>query len=88
MTQKKSYNKRTWLNKPSSPSTGSIVAFHGPAKYSRKEADIWTWLEISDCTFKIRLHKTNDDTLKDFVNKLKKLRNAVDDFIKFLEKLI
>ena len=84
---KKKYNKRVWLNKSSSPSTGSVTAFHGPAKYGRDKTDIWTWLEISDCHVKARLHKTNDDTMQDFINKMKKLRKIISDFIDFLEGL-
>lgn len=49
------YSKRVWLNKNDSPSTGSVVAYHGPTGW-RKEKEETAFLEISDCSVKCRLH--------------------------------
>ncbi len=68
------YNKRVWLNKTNSPSTGNVVAFDG----------MTTWREE-----KIRnvfLSKTDDDTIRDFVNKMKLLKDEIQLFITHLEK--
>lgn len=79
------YNKRTWLNAESSDSTGSIVAFNGKVNsYDKGELD-WTFLEISDCQTKIRLHRTIDDSKEDFISKMELLKNEIQLFINHLK---
>ena len=79
------YNKRTWLNAIKSDSTGSVVAFDGKVTYGNELVDS-TFLEVSDCRHKIRLHLTSDDDKQDFIDKMKLLRNEIDEFINHLEK--
>lgn len=79
------YNKRTWLNKEDSPSTGNIVCFDGTTTYHDKEYRN-TFLQISDCSWSVRLHKTEDDNITDFVEKIKLLRKEIDNFIQYLEQ--
>lgn len=78
------YNKRTWLNKEASPSTGNIVAFDGEVSW-RGEKIRAPFLEISDCNVSVRLHKTDDDTIGDFIDKMKLLKNEIELFINHLE---
>jgi len=85
---KKIYNKRTWLNSAKCDSTGSVVAFDGKVtdidtgkKYTQR------FLEIADCRSKVRLHKTSDDTDKDFLDKMKLLKREIDLFINHLENI-
>ena len=81
------YNTRTWLNELSSPSTGSVVCYHGIQEYpDEKEPYENLFLEISDCHVKARLHKTIHESKNDFINKLKDLRGSITDFIYHLEK--
>nr|DAS18324.1 MAG TPA: hypothetical protein [Caudoviricetes sp.] len=78
------YNKRTWLNKPGSPSTGNVVAFDGVTAW--KGVNIRdTFLSISDCNNSIRLHKIDDDSTEDFIDKMKLLKNEIEQFIGYLE---
>lgn len=78
------YNKRTWLNKPGSPSTGHVVAFDGVTAW--KGVNIRdTFLSISDCNNSIRLHKIDDDSTEDFIDKMKLLKNEIEQFIGYLE---
>lgn len=79
------YNKRVWLNKESSPSTGNVVCFDGNTTW-HGEVIRNTFLQLSDCNWSVRLHKTADDNTTDFIGKLKLLRNEVDEFISYLEK--
>lgn len=79
------YNKRVWLNKDTSPSTGNVVCFDGDTTF-HGEIVRNTFLQISDCSWAVRLHKTEDDKMSDFIDKIKLLRNEIDDFIKYLEK--
>jgi hypothetical protein len=78
------YNKRTWLNKSDSPSTGSVVAFEGESLWKGKKVNN-TFLSVSDCFVSAKLVKTEDDTINDFIDKMKLLKNEISDFIKYLE---
>lgn len=78
------YNKRTWLNKDNSPSTGSVVAFDGDVSW-KGEIIKSTFLSIADCSVSARLHKTEDDTKQDFIDKMTTLRNDIDEFIEYLK---
>lgn len=78
------YSKRVWLNKTSSPSTGNVVAYDGNPEFSDGPYHSM-FLRISDCHTSIRLHKSEYDTEKDFINKMKKLRTVIDEFITYLE---
>jgi len=82
----KSYNKRTWLNSEKSDSTGAVVAFDGRITDFKGKEYPSTYLEISDCSNKIRLHITSMDTKEDFVVKLKLLQKEIKHFIEHLEK--
>lgn len=73
-----SYNKRTWLNKEESPSTGSVVAFDGEVTW-KDEKYRSVFLSVSDCSVSARLHKS------DFINKMKLLKNEIGLFIDHLE---
>lgn len=79
------YNKRTWLNKIDSPSTGNIICFDG---YTTWHGDVIrnTFLQISDCNWAVRLHKTEDDNIDDFINKIKLLHEEIGEFLKYLQK--
>ena len=79
------YSRRVWLNDENSPSTGSIVVFDG---FVRNDKEGWrsTFLELSDCYGKARLHKASYDSMEDFIEKMKLLRNEIDSFIDDLEK--
>ena len=79
------YNKRTWLNKESSPSMGNVICFDGCTTWHGEKMRN-TFLQISDCSWSIRLHKTEDDSITDFVDKLKLLNKEISSFITHLEK--
>ena len=80
------YNKRTWLNKENSASTGNVVAFEGDVLYKGEKIHS-AFLSISDCNVSARLHKTDEDTLQDFIDKMKVLKSEVELFISHLEKI-
>lgn len=83
--RKTNYNKRTWLNSEVSDSTGSLVCFDGTVTTKTNESLDWSFLEISDCRNKVRLHRTEDDSKEDFLRKLKTIKREVSEFINFLE---
>jgi len=77
------YSKRLWLNQENSPSTGAVVAYHGAANW--KDGEVCTFLELSDCHGKVRLHKAKTDSTEDFIRKLRKLAGFAHAFADFLE---
>ena len=79
------YNKRTWLNKESSPSTGNVICFDGCTTWHGEKMRN-TFLQISDCNWSIRLHKIEDDSIDDFIDKIKLLRDEIDKFAMYLEQ--
>jgi len=82
----KTFSKRVWLNRNDSGSTGSVVAFCGDVKWKPGKPEISTFLEVSDCHSKVRLHRAYLDSREDFIAKMLLLRDTVDQFIKFLEE--
>jgi hypothetical protein len=80
------YSKRVWLNKGDSPSTGSVVAYHGPMKWSKGQEEMAAFLEVADCHDKVRLHCTPSDTMGEFVQKMELLRDTIDQFINHLKE--
>ena len=79
------YNKRTWLNDIKSSSTSSIVTFDGDVQYSdRTYRD--TFIKISDCKYSIKLHKKDEDSMSNFITKMKLLKTEIELFINHLEQ--
>ena len=78
------YSKRVWLNKDSSASTGSVVAFHGETIWKDKP-EITSFFEVADCHGKVRLHRAYGDDMPSFVAKLRTLAAVAEEFATFLE---
>ena len=78
------YNKRTFLNKETSPSLGSVTAFDGEVKYSNG-TERTTFLAITDCSKTIKIIR-NTESMEDYVNKLELLKTEIELFIKQLKK--
>ena len=81
----KTYNRRTWLNRKSSPSTGSCVAFYGPSRFEGDEGKNMALFEVADCHSKVRLHRSYGDSLEEFIAKIRTLAREADKFADFLE---
>jgi len=79
------YNRRTWLNKEDSPSIGNVVAFEGEVLWKGEKIKS-AFLSVSDCNVSARLHKTDEDTIEDFIDKMKLLKNEIELFINYLEQ--
>lgn len=84
----KKYIKKVWLNRASSPSTGSVVVFNGPIKWrSDREESKDSFIEIADCHNKVRLHRVYEDSEIDWIKKMKKLNLVLSNYIDHLEKV-
>ena len=82
----KKYNKRAWLNSEKSHYTGSIVCHDGIVTNRGKPAARYTFVEISDCHGKTRIHFDDNLEMIDFINKLKLICSELDSFITHLEE--
>lgn len=80
----KTFKQTVELNDKNKPSTGMATAYSGKSPWPKAFKEYY-FLEISDCHSKIRLHNSQVDTKRDFIKKLKRLRNLIDTFIKHLE---
>jgi hypothetical protein len=78
------YNKRTWLNPEYSYASSYIAAFDGDILHRDKYNSL-TCLTIGDCNSTITLNKNEGDTMEDFINKMKILKNDIEFFIEYLE---
>lgn len=84
MKNKCFYNTRVWLNKNSSRNTGSIVCYDGITEFSDGMNED-SFVEIADCHNKVRIHKDLNGTNDEWLNKLRLLRDNLNNFILFLE---
>jgi len=80
------YNKRVFLNQENSSSTGSIVCFDGEIKRSGDgRSRRYSFVEIADCQVKARLHRAYGDRAEDYIGKIKKMKNALSDYLDYLQ---
>jgi len=80
------YNRRIWLNQETSHYTGSIVCFDGEDLENRGQTlSRYTFVEISDCHGKIRIHRDNNLPLLDFKCKLARMEYELRQFRKSLQ---
>lgn len=77
--------RREWLNAPDSPSTGNVVAYDGILTDYDNETYHSTFFRVSDCHVSANIHKASYDTDEDFINKMKRIRSMLNDFIEHLE---
>jgi len=80
----KEYKHTAELNAKKSPSTGSCTAFFGKSPWKGFKSP-YMFFEVADCGSKIRLHNSQIDSKKSFIQKMKRLRKELDRFIDFLE---
>jgi len=80
------YNKRVFLNPEDSASTGSIVCFDGDIEWRHNEKPRRnSFIEIADCHVKARLHRCYEDRAEDYIEKVKKMRDALGDYLDHLQ---
>ena len=79
------YNKRTWLNPETSYASSNVVAFDGDVMHRSGKSRV-TYLAVSDCNVSISLSKNDGDTDDDFIDKMRLLKNEIEEFIKYLDK--
>jgi hypothetical protein len=79
------YTDRVWLNPKDHEATGSVVAFHGETERHKGRKEVHSFLEVADCNGKVSLHKAYNDSMQDFVDKLRLLARVISRFADYLE---
>lgn len=81
------YNSRVWLNSYYSHYTGSIVCVDKKDLINRgHHLERYTFMEISDCHGKIRIHTDPNFGMEEYIDKLKRLETEIRNFREHLER--
>jgi 6-pyruvoyl-tetrahydropterin synthase len=43
-------------------------------------------VKIADCHYKVKLHRGYEDTEEDFINKIEKMKNILEDYLSHLKQ--
>ena len=79
------YSVKKFLNKVTNPSNGWVSLYYGPSSWDKDEIEMTA--SIGDCHQAIRLHKSKEDSVRDFTKKIRLLATELDKFATFLENL-
>jgi len=81
------YNNRVWLNVYDSHYTGSIVCVDKTDLINRgHHLERYTFMEISDCHGKIRIHTDPNFGMEAYIEKLKRMEHEIRAFREHLER--
>jgi len=83
----KKYCVKEFLTDSPELSTSSVVSFYGDVKWHKGDKEPLRFLEISSCHEKARLHCTYEMSNSDWLMQVKRLREHIDKYIKFLESV-
>lgn len=80
------YCKKEFLTDSPEPSTSTVVSFYGDVQWSKDEmGGNVSFLEVSSCHERARLHKTFNMSDQDWINQVQRLRDHVDAYLTFLQ---
>lgn len=82
------YNDRLFLNTKDCGATSAMVLFDGiDHTYDNKPVRL-SFVEISDCHRKVRIHQTHDNTPSEYLDKIKLIYSRLGSYIKHLQQNI
>lgn len=80
------YCKKEFLTDSPDSGTSTVSSFYGNVTWGQGEApENLSFLEVSSCHERARLHRTHDMTHEAWVNQLKRLSNHINEYLYFLE---
>jgi hypothetical protein len=83
---KNTYCEKEFLTKSPEPSTSTVVSFYGDIKWDKDtEGGNVGFLEISSCHERARLHRTYDMSEEEWLCQVKRLRDHINEYVKFLQ---
>lgn len=79
--------KKEFLTDSPEPSTSTVVSFCGDIKWDKdSEGGNVSFLEISSCHERARLHRTFEMSEQDWTLQVRRLRDHIDEYLAFLEE--
>lgn len=85
---KAGYNKRVWLNSKASSFTGSITCNDQKCVAQDGKLYDWAFVEIADCSKKVRIHIGDNRNYKTYIRKVRKMRDELTKYIEHLEQRV
>jgi len=80
------YCKKEFLTDAPEPSTSAVVSFCGNVQWGKKDKpEPLSFLEISNCHEKARLHRTYEMTAQEWVDQVTRLRDHINAYLDFLK---
>lgn len=77
--------KKEFLTNNDEPSTSTVVSFYGDVKWSKDvEGGNVSFLEISSCHERARLHRTYEMSEEEWVDQVRNLHRHVGEYLEFL----
>ena len=78
--------KKEFLTSEDEPSTSTVCSFYGDIKWSKDtEGGNVSFLEVSSCHERARLHRTFEMSEKDWIEQVEKLHKHVGEYLHFLK---
>jgi hypothetical protein len=88
MSEGKRWVKKQFLTAENEPSTSTVVSFYGDIKWDKDATGgNVSFLEISSCHERARLHRTFEMTHTEWVEQVRALRDHVDGYLEFLQSI-
>lgn len=84
---KRSYNRRAWLNPPQSHFTGTVVCHDGVVSNQGRAPERYSFVEISSCHGKVKLHADKNDGEDQDFQFLKKIDLLILELTDFRDHL-
>lgn len=86
---KNTYCKKEFLTDSPEPSTSTVISFYGDIKWNKDDVGCnLSFLEISSCHERARLHRTYEMTEEEWILQVLKLRDHINEYLFFLESQI
>jgi hypothetical protein len=80
------YCEKEFLTDSPEPSTSTVVSFYGDVQWGRNDRpENLSFLEISDCHERVRLHRPYEMTNAEWLAQVQRLQAHIGRYINFLE---
>jgi len=81
------YCKKEFLTDEHESSTSTVVSWHGDIEWSKNNSGNISFLEISNCYERARLHRTYEMTMQEWIDQVQRLYDHISDYLTFLKEL-
>ena len=89
MSEGKRWVKKQFLTDENEPSTSTVVSFYGDIKWDKDAAGgNVSFLEISSCHERARLHRTFEMTHAEWIEQVRRLYEHIGGYLKHLENIV